>query len=173
MNRMTLALVPALEADKPILANLYSLYLHDLSAYTERLTIHSDGSFVFDDLDYLWEEDGISPFLIKYDDHLIGFLLLLERPYLKKEIDYSVNDIFILNSYRGKGLGLEVIENLFQSKPGSYYIIELSANKPAIIYWKKVYQKLNISFKEVEEHIDEDACLIQTFDVDESILQRN
>lgn len=169
---MTLALVPALEADKPILANLYSLYLHDLSAYTDRLTIHSDGSFVFDDLDYLWEEEGISPFLIKDDDHLIGFLLLLERPYLKKEIDYSVNDIFVLKGYRGKGIGLQVVESLFQMKQGHYYIVELAANKPSIIFWKKVYRKLNISFKEIEEHIDEDACLIQTFDVDESILQR-
>lgn len=170
---MNITLIPAQEADKPIVANLYSLYLHDLSAYTESVTIHSDGSFVFDDLDFLWKEEGISPFLINYDDHLIGFLLLLERPYLKKEIDYSINDIFILNAYRGKGLGLKVIETLFQDKPGSYYIIELSANKPAVMFWKKVYQKLNISFKEVEESIDEDACLIQTFDVVDSNLQRN
>jgi len=162
---MSITLIPAKEADKPILANLYSLYLHDLSAYTESLTIHSDGSFVFDNLDFIWEEEGISPYLIKLDNHLIGFLLLLERPYLKKEIDYSVNDIFILNRYRGKGFGLQVVESLFQVKQGHYYIIELSANKPAVLFWKKVYRKLHIRFKEVKESIDQDACLIQTFEV--------
>ena len=49
-----------------------------------------------------WGNDGITPYFIKSDNEIVGFLLLLERPFLKKENDFGINDIFILNQYKGK-----------------------------------------------------------------------
>jgi len=151
--------------DIHILKNLYSLYLHDLSRFTENLNIGIDGSFHFDDLEILWEEEGFSPYFIKHTDDIIGFLLLLERPFLKKENEFGVNDIFILNKFRGKGFGKQALEKLFKDKPGKYFVVELLENQPAVLFWEKVYKQLNIDFEERKERIDDEPCLVQTFTV--------
>jgi predicted acetyltransferase len=106
------------ESEKSILRNLYSLYLHDLSKYTSTLDIGEEGSFEYEDFDKFWIVEGISPYFIKFNHMIIGFILLVERPFLTKEIDFGVNDIFILNKYKGKGLGSQAMETLFQEKQG-------------------------------------------------------
>ncbi|MGA9226114.1 MAG: hypothetical protein WB217_07235, partial [Mesobacillus sp.] len=74
-----------------ILQNLYSLYLHDLSAYANGLQVSEDGSFEFDSFSLIWESVGLSPYLIRADDNLAGFILLLEAP-LTKRVDKVIND---------------------------------------------------------------------------------
>jgi predicted acetyltransferase len=165
MKPMTITLQPVHKKDEKILYNLYSLYLHDLSKYTDSLDIKPDGSFEMDMFESIWATEGLSPYLLYHEDTLIGFILLLERPFLKKENDYSINDIFILNKYRGKGFAIEALKVVFQKYRGKYFIIELTANEPAVQFWKIAYKKLNIQFEEFEQLIDEDPVLIQTFEV--------
>lgn len=162
---MTITLQLASEKEKAILQNLYSLYLHDLSKFTTNLDIREDGSFYFEELDLFWKEEGLSPYFIKYNDSIIGFILLLERPFLKKENDFGINDIFILNKYKCKGLAGKALVKLFAEKHGRYFVMELVENIPAVSFWKKVYEQLNIEFDEKMEVIDDDACLIQTFTI--------
>lgn len=164
--RLTILLKPVRKREAQLLRNLYSLYLHDLSLYTNNLDIEVDGQFEFNGFKSFWVEEGISPYLLKDEaDAIIGFMLLLERPLLQKEHDYSVNDIFILNKYRGKGYGKQVLEQLFIKKPGKYYVIQLRKNEPAISFWKKIYEQLNIEFHERQEQIGDDDCIVQTFQV--------
>lgn len=163
---MAILLRPAQETEAPILRNLYSLYLHDLSKYTTNIDIGQDGFFHYSDLDLFWGTEGISPYFIKSGNDIIGFLLLLERPFLKKENDFSINDIFILNKYRGKGFGRKVLEILFEKKRGAYYVIELVGNLPAVSFWKNVFTHFHIEFEEKRELVDDDPCLIQTFTIE-------
>lgn len=160
---LTLQVVP--KKDRHILGNLYSLYLHDLSKFTNNLDIGEDGAFHFDTLDSFWDVEGLSPYFVKHDDNIIGFLLLLERPFLKGENDFGVNDLFILNKFRGQGFGLQALEILFKEKRGTYFVIELSSNQPAVLFWKKVYKHLHIEFEERTEQIDDELCLVQIFTV--------
>ncbi|MFJ8354868.1 GNAT family N-acetyltransferase [Bacillus paramycoides] len=162
---MVVALQKVQESEKTILRNLYSLYLHDLSRFTTNITIGADGFFEYEDLDTFWKIDGITPYFIKVDNSIVGFLLLLERPFLKKENDFGINDIFILNQYKGKGIGKQVIENLLEEKRGQYFVIALVKNVPAVSFWKKVYKELNIEFDEREQLIDDEECLVQTFKI--------
>ena len=81
--------------------------------------------FGYKDLHMFWKNDGITPYFIKVDHSIVGFLLLLERPFLKKENDFGINDIFILNQYKGKGIGKQAVENLLEEKRGQYFVIEL------------------------------------------------
>lgn len=162
---MSLSLKVVQEKDRGILLNLYSLYLHDLSKYTNGIDLGPDGVFHFDGADLFWETEGITPYFINYENSIVGFLLLIERPFLKSENDYGINDIFILNKFRGKGLGKQVLEILFKEKRGKYFVIELVENVPAVRFWKKVYRQLNIEFVEREELIDDEPCLIQTFSI--------
>ncbi|CAM3849363.1 hypothetical protein [Mesobacillus thioparans] len=46
---------------KHVLRNLHSLYLHDLSTYTNGLTISEDGSFEFDSFSFIWEKVYLQP----------------------------------------------------------------------------------------------------------------
>lgn len=160
---MSVTLKEVLETEKSILRNLYSLYLHDLSKFTSMIDNGADGLFEYEGLDKFWEVDGLSPYFIKLDDSIIGFILLLERPFLKKENDFGVNDIFILNKYKGKGMGRQAIEKVFQEKKGKYFVIELIENRPAVSFWKKLYNELNIQYEERQDIIDDELCLIQTF----------
>lgn len=162
---MSIILKGVLESEKSILNNLYSLYLHDLSKFTSMIDIEEDGCFQYKGLESFWEIDGISTFFLKLDNNIIGFLSLLERPFLTKDNDFGVNDIFILNKYKGKGMGRQAIEKLFQEKPGKYFVIELVENVPAISFWKKVYSTLNIQFEEKQDLVDDEQCLIQTFTI--------
>ncbi|SDN06592.1 Predicted acetyltransferase [Psychrobacillus sp. OK028] len=162
---MSLILREVLEEEKIILKNLFSLYLHDLSKYTAEIEIGEDGSFEYDGLDVFWETEGLSPFFIMLDKSIIGFILLVERPFLKNEYDFGLNDLFILNKYKGKGLGIQAVKKLFQDKKGKYFVIELVENSPAVSFWKKVYSKLTINFEERQDVVDGEQCLIQTFTI--------
>ena len=162
---MSVTLQKALDTDRNILRNLYSLYLHDLSRFTESIDIGVDGFFHFDDLDTFWTVEGISPYFIKRKEIIIGFLLLVERPFLKKEKDFGINDLFILNKYKGKEFGRQAVSELFQQKHGKYFVVELVENKPAVSFWKKLFDEGKIEFEERAEFIDEEPCLIQTFTI--------
>ena len=162
---MSVILKEVQESESHILRNLYSLYLHDLSKFTTNINIGKDGFFEYDDLNTFWKVNGITPFFIEVNDCIIGFLLLLERPFLKKENDFGINDIFILNKYKGKGLGKQAVGNLFLKKPGKYFVVELVQNIPAVSFWKKIYNDLDIVYQERKEIIDDESCLIQTFHI--------
>ncbi|MGE7882256.1 GNAT family N-acetyltransferase [Bacillus sp. NPDC094077] len=162
---MVIALQRVQESEKEILRNFYALYLHDLSKFTTNITIGANGFFEYEDLHLFWKSDGITPYFIRVDHSIVGFLLLLERPFLKKENDFGINDIFILNQYKGKGIGKKVIESLLEERRGKYFVIELIKNVPAVMFWKKVYRELNIEFDERKQIIDDEACLVQTFKI--------
>jgi predicted acetyltransferase len=160
---MTVVLSEVLESEKSILRNFYSLYLHELSNFTTNLDVGEDGAFHYDELDKFWDVDGLSPYFIKLDDEIIGFILLLERPFLKKSNDYGINDLFILNKYKGKGLAVQAAGKIFEEKPGQYFVMQVVENKRAVAFWKKVYNELNIEIHERQDLIDDEQCLIQTF----------
>ncbi|HFO1051717.1 MULTISPECIES: GNAT family N-acetyltransferase [Bacillus cereus group] len=162
---MFITLQAVQESEKERLRNLYALYLHDLSTFTPNITIGVNGFFEFEDLHMFWGNDGITPYFIKGDNDIVGFLLLLERPFLKKKNDFSIHDIFILNQYKGKGIGKQVIKNVLKEKRGQYFVIELVKNVPAVSFWKKVYGELNIEFDEKIQLIDDEECLVQTFKI--------
>ena len=162
---MSIALKEVLESEKSILRNLYSLYLHDLSKYTSMIDIGADGSFEYESFDKFWEVDGLSPYFVISDDRIIGFILLLERPFLTKDNDLGINDFFILNKYKGTGAAAQAVRKLFEEKQGQYFVIQVIENKRAVLFWKKLYHELHIEIDERHDLIDDEQCLIQTFKI--------
>ncbi|MEK4486299.1 GNAT family N-acetyltransferase [Psychrobacillus sp. FSL H8-0484] len=162
---MSVSLQEVFENEKTILRNLYSYYLHDLSKFTPNLTINENGFFDYEDLNSFWTNEGISPYFIKFDGNIIGFILLLERPFLKKENDFGINDIFILNKFKGKSFGIQAVKALFECKKGKYFVIELVHNLPAVSFWRKVYKEFQIDYKEENQLIDDEPCVVQTFKI--------
>jgi predicted acetyltransferase len=147
---------------KEVLRNLYSLYLHDLSAYTKSLQISEDGSYEFDSFSLIWEKEGVTPYFIIAGGKLAGFVLILEAPFTKK-VDKVINDFFILNPYRGIGVAKAAVAEIFSQNKGSYYISQLVQNKPAVRFWNKIYQQHGIGFEEHKELQDGEEVVYQTF----------
>lgn len=147
---------------KQMLGNLYSLYLHDLTAYSDGLQIGEDGIFEFDSFELIWRREGVTPYIIRVEDQLAGFILILEAPFTKK-VDKVVNDFFILNSFRGKGIAKAAALEVFVHNKGRYYISQLVKNKPAVQFWKKVYSLQGIEFVEQTELQDGEEVIYQTF----------
>lgn len=145
-----------------ILRNLYSLYLHDLSAFAKGLQVSEDGSFQFDSFDLIWEKEGLVPYLIHCEGQLAGFILLLEAPFTKR-VDKVINDFFILNPYRGKGAAKAAAAKIFEEHKGSYYISQLKENQPAVRFWRKIYQQLELDVQEYTEEQEGEEVVYQTF----------
>ncbi|MBT2616295.1 MULTISPECIES: GNAT family N-acetyltransferase [unclassified Bacillus (in: firmicutes)] len=162
---MTVSFNPVSKDDKHILQNLYSLYLHDLSEFTEGLDISTDGSFEFDSFELIWKEEGVTPYFLKKDKKIAGFVLLLERPFLNKDYDYSINDIFILKKYRRKGTAIALLKEMFKQKKGSYFVVQLASNIPAVKFWRRIFSELSIDFEEKKKIVDNEECLVQSFQI--------
>ncbi|MFJ7367755.1 GNAT family N-acetyltransferase [Peribacillus frigoritolerans] len=162
---MTVSFNPVSKDEKHILQNLYSLYLHDLSEFTEGLDISPNGSFEFDSFELIWNEEGLTPYLLKKDMKIAGFLLLLERPFLNKDYDYSINDIFILKKYRRKGAAIALLKEMFKQKNGSYFVVQLASNIPAVKFWRRAFSELSIDFEEKKQIVDNEECLVQSFQI--------
>lgn len=164
-------LVKATLEDKTLVKNLYSFYLHDLSAYSSSLKPNADGVFEFDSFEKIWERDGITPYLLKQKKEVIGFCLLLEPPFTKK-VDYCINDLFIYSGFRGKGFAEEAIKTIFQEKQGSYYVSQLTANKRAVGFWKKFYEQYHIAYEETLELEDGEEVFYQTFNTKNMVVPK-
>lgn len=169
---MTVTLEKVQIQEKHILRNLYSLYLHDLSAYSHELLVNDEGIFEYDSFEMIWNTEGLSPFLIKVEGKLAGFVLLLEAPFLKR-VDYCINDFFLLNGYRGRGYGQDAFKHICQTRQGKYAVEQIVENKPAVYFWKKVYQQFGIDYEE-STRTEEDGleCLRQFFWIEEETFKK-
>ena len=99
--------------EKEILRNLLALYLHDLSEFTGDLDINERGFFEYEGLNMYYQKETLSPLLYKVDGEYAGFILFNEPPYAPEDVDYNINEFFLLRKYRGKGIAQEVTKELF------------------------------------------------------------
>ncbi|HOD67735.1 MAG TPA: GNAT family N-acetyltransferase [candidate division Zixibacteria bacterium] len=158
-------LVPAPAQDRRVLRRLMSLYLHDLSEYTDFLEPGPDGSFTYEGLDLYWRSPSLIPLFIRSGDRLAGFLLLNKPPYTPHDIDCVVHEFFILRADRGRGLGRDAAAACFAQYRGRYRLVQLIRNVPAIGFWHSVYAGLNISYEESRQTLAGESFLVQTFTV--------
>ncbi|HWI48391.1 MAG TPA: GNAT family N-acetyltransferase [Rummeliibacillus sp.] len=160
-NEIDIKLIEANSEDKNILENLFQYYLHDLSEYTENLGLESDGRFDITDIELFITQDNLLPIKILLNNEIIGFIFLIKG----KTVDYVINDMFILRKFRSKGLGKVVTKIIFDQYKGSYAVMQLVNNKPAITFWHTIYHNSQIEYEENEMVSGEDLCLIQKFKV--------
>lgn len=165
MNKTDIQLMPIQLEQKEILRNLYSLYLHDLSQYTKELQITEDGTYYFEGFEWIFRNPRLQSYLIYQADQLLGFTTLVETKS-KEEIDFIINDLFIVHNARGKGVAQCVIDQILFSKAGRYRVYQLKENLRAISFWRKYFQTREIPYKEVELAEDGDPCVAQTFEVE-------
>lgn len=135
---MTITIVAAGLAEKPLIENLYPLYLHDLSEFLDT-DVDDQGRFIAAGaLDQWWERDALHPFLIRVDGRPAGFAFVCGAPHVSKGRDYRLNEFFILRKHRRRGVGRAAAIMVFDRFQGDWELAWIPENLPAASFWPRV-----------------------------------
>ena len=133
---MGIYLAPARE--KHVIENLLQFYLYD---FTEFLDIEMNRQGRYDpypDLGDFWKyRDEKYPFIITYNNTPAGFALV-ERLFDSGEGEFYMTEFFIAKRYRRTGLGTWAAYQLFDRLKGRWKVTQVSTNKPAQAFWRKI-----------------------------------
>jgi len=132
----------ATAAERALIRNLYPLYLHDLSAFTEFYDIDERGVWFPDYLrDWL---DTKSPLvhamLIRADGRPAGFAFVGQAPFphMTPGRDFRISEFFVLARYRRRDVGQRAAHAIFDIFRGVWEVSELPANVGAVRFWRSV-----------------------------------
>ena len=116
-----------------LLANLLSLYVHDLSSYFNGIVVLPEGRFQYD---YPWEDPAKEPYIM-FDGSLpAGFALLAQGSVIDGEEDvWDMEEFFVLRSVRRRGGGTWLARTIWRQQPGTWDVRIGQANTPAISFW--------------------------------------
>ena len=151
--------------DRALIRNLYPLYLHDLSAFTEFYEIDERGVFFPDYLpDWLDRESPMThPMVIRAGGRPAGFALVGQAPFphMTRGRDFRMCEFFVLARHRRRGVGRRAAHALFAMFPGVWEVSELPLNARAVAFWRSVIGEFTGgAYAEAIEHGD----VVQVFD---------
>jgi predicted acetyltransferase len=151
--------------DRVLIRNLYPLYLHDLTAFTEFYDVDEQGIFRPDYLpDWLDRRSpAMHPLAIRADGRPAGFALVGQAPFphMTRGRDYRMCEFFVLNRVRRRGVGRRAAQAIFAMFPGLWEVSELPQNTLATTFWRAVIgEYTGGAFTEAIERGD----VVQVFD---------
>ena len=121
--------------EKPVLANLLQLYLHDHSEF-DGYSIGEDGLYFYRYFDHYWIEEGRHAFLIRVDGEIAGFAMI--RDATNTGDTHSIAEFLVLRKFRRRGVGTEVVKRVFDSFPGRWKVQQQPFNLSAQAFWRRV-----------------------------------
>ncbi|MBP1994872.1 GNAT family N-acetyltransferase [Paenibacillus eucommiae] len=165
-----------------IIKNLYPLYLHDLSGHYGLTSGHipnEHGIFEesneyrtlgdqYDAQNVWWDKPNcLYPFLVRVDTIPAGFALIATPPHCAQGTDYFVNDFFLLQPFRGKGVAEHAAVQVFENFKGSWEIFTNPSEGNLIgqKFWRKTISNYTKGLYEEE--------FGTTFDGDKIIFRFN
>ncbi|WP_440117781.1 GNAT family N-acetyltransferase [Paenibacillus sp. QZ-Y1] len=165
---MNIQITSILAEQKELFLNLYNLYLYDLSEFSGE-DLLEEGKYDPTNT-YLYLERGeLHPFFIQYEDKVIGFVLICSPPYVPEDVDYTVQELFLVKKYRGQGLAKKAIDLVFAQFQGKFKVEQFADNSAAVLFWKRYYEQHQIEHIQSEYRIEIDniagshRILCQTF----------
>ena len=138
---MNIEVTPATVNERPILRHLMELYQYDFSEF-DGADLGPTGVYDYPYLDHYWVEPERSPFLVRVDGNLAGFVLVARYNYLTGLKDtWVMAEFFILRKYRHQGIGEHVARIIFDQFPGAWQVGQIFENPSATAFWRKVIQR--------------------------------
>ena len=127
-----------------IIGRLMQLYLHNISLYFPMNMDQETGLYIYDDLDsYLNVREDKSAYIIKYNNSIAGFILMDIA-----EDKNVIQEMFILNNFKRKGIGSKAVKELLDSHKGNWEIKSLPLSEQAELFWiNTVKEYTNNKFK--------------------------
>src|SRR2546423_4929821 len=119
--------------DRRAVENLYPLYIHDLSAFTDYYRIDDIGRWVPDHLPNWLHGDLQQAFLIRADGTPAGFSFVAQAPFphMTPHCDYEIREFFVANPFRRQGVGRWAATTTLDLYRGTWAIVEIVGNIPA------------------------------------------
>jgi predicted acetyltransferase len=123
--------------NKELVSNLLQIYLSDVCNYFPMDMDQETGLYIYDDISkYLENNNTNYAYIIKYNNMIAGFSLI---DFV--EDSYIVQEMFILNEYKGKGLGGTAISKIFDMHKGNWIVRSLPGSPKAENFWTKTVNK--------------------------------
>lgn len=126
--------------EKPIIANLFQLYVHDFSEHWRDRAegeLGPDGRFLpYPWLDDYWCEGGRIPLLLWCDERLAGFALLNQVSHTGAPIDHNMAEFFVVRKHRRGRVGTGAARIIFAEYPGVWEVAVARANTSALAFWR-------------------------------------
>lgn len=155
----TLAKVSA--AERPLLAQLLQLYLHDFSDF-QHDEVDEEGRFGFSWLNDYWTKPGFHALLLRVQGKPAGFALVEEAGADLLPDHHYVAEFFVLRAYRRAGYGRAMAWALFDRFPGQWKVVQIRENVPAQIFWRRVINDYTAGH--YAEHVELNGDLVEIFD---------
>jgi predicted acetyltransferase len=155
---------PAAVSERPILRHLMELYQYDFSE-VDGADTGPIGLYEYPYLDHYWVEPERSPFLVRVDGNLAGFVLVARYNYLTGNKDaWVMAEFFIMRKYRRRGVGEHVACYIFDQFRGAWQVGQITENIAAIAFWRKVIARYtHENFQEQNLNSENWRGPIQTF----------
>ena len=130
------------ETERPLLANLLELYLHDLSEAFAIIQLGADGRFGYPRLASYWSEPGRRfPFLIRNREQIVGFALAQRGSPMSDDPEvFDVAEFFVLRSERRTGVGARAAQLLWNRLHGRWIVRVSEATRGGLPFWTSVIQ---------------------------------
>jgi predicted acetyltransferase len=149
---MQIDLLQATEDDLPIVRNLVSYYVYEISG-PMGWECNAEGVFGgCDDLAEYWRTNHPEtppedqwpepkwrgyPFVIRVD-HLTAGFVLVKQYGERAEPSYDMSEFFVLRQYQRQGVGQAAACEAFDQFRGLWEVRQLLQNTPAVAFWRKV-----------------------------------
>ena len=122
---------------KPVFERLFQFYLHEHAAFTGRRP--DDGLFAYPWMGAYWREpDARWPFQGRLGDEIAALALVR----LDDDGVREMAEFFVLNRFRGRGVGTAFARDLFARFPGPWKLNQVAANAGATRFWRRVLADL-------------------------------
>ncbi|MDF2872459.1 MAG: hypothetical protein K0R05_4034 [Anaerocolumna sp.] len=151
-----------------IIKNMYPLYLHDL-AEIHGILPNQHGIFEDDetrtlaeqyDIQNIWFENPkeLFPYYVTVDGIPAGFCLIASGKYVLKEVDYYVNETFILRPFRNKGISQEAVIRVLDKHRGRWMLDTSSEdiNSHAQLFWSGIILAYTGGIYQIEKRVVHD-----------------
>ena len=123
------------ESERPVLANLLSLYLHDWSEVLGGVP-GPDGRFTYDRLPLYFEDPARVPFLVRADGELAGLALVTRGSVISGAPDVlDLSEFFVVRGLRRRGVGCAAASAVFRAFTGPWEVRALDRNPGAAGFW--------------------------------------
>lgn len=141
--------------------NLFNYYLYELSTYSQE-DVGTKGTFEMEDISPYYKDERLYPYFITYNEKMVGFILVTSPPYVANEVDYSVQELFVLPKYRGSNIAKDAVMQIFKLYSGRYEVGMFKSNMKAVKFWTKLISTLDVSVFVEDSFIEIQGNVLQT-----------
>ena len=130
--------------NKELLHNLMQLYLHDITKdFPIGIDLDENCLFSYSDFNKYWQNKAYIPYFIKLENKIIGFVLINDDFEIleKGNNTFNLSEIFVINKHKRKGVGKQVMIQLFSKFRGKWEVRAIPNSKQAELFWDKIIKE--------------------------------